>query len=138
MQKHHIFRRASATELFIGRFASDDVKRVQVVTGSPDTTHDDEMESQPGQHIDVVNSASSSTVGEWVLVRYGESMFPGEVKEIGMADLKVSVMVPFGATYYKWPASEDCIFYNMNNVIMKLKAPILKSSRGTYEFLEKW
>jgi hypothetical protein len=73
-----------------------------------------------------------------VLVQCEGSLFPGEVKEIGFDELKVSVMVPSGTNYYKWPPSEDSIFYNMKNVMMKLKPPTLKSARGTYEFSEKW
>jgi hypothetical protein len=61
------------------------------------------MKCQAVQPLHVDNIVSSSTVGDWVLVRYEGSMFPGEVKEIGLAELKVSVMILSGATYYKWP-----------------------------------
>ena len=55
-----------------------------------------------------------------------------------LGEVKVSVMVPSGTCYYKWPANEDAIFYDMKNVIRQLKPPIVKSARGVYEFEEKW
>lgn len=76
-------------------------------------------------------------MGDWVLVQYEGSFFPGEVKEIACDELRVSVMIPSGASYYKWPAAEDSVFYAMKNVVMKLKPPAIKSARGTYEFSEK-
>lgn len=81
---------------------------------------------------------SQFTVGDWILVRYEGSLFPGEVQQIAVGEVKVSVMIPSGANYYKWPPSEDSIFYDIKNVIMNLKPPILKSARGMYEFSEKW
>ena len=67
MQKQHIFRRASATELFISRFASDDVKRVQVIDRSQDHDVDeDEIELHTVQPPQI----SQSSVCDWVLVKY--------------------------------------------------------------------
>jgi len=69
--------------------------------------------------------ACSLSVGEWVLVTYDKSTFPGEVKGTGIEDdkVKVSRMVPSGRRYFKWPTVEDTIFYKMENVLRKLKAP---------------
>jgi len=70
-------------------------------------------------------------VGEWVLVKYDEMVFPGEVKELGIHEIKVSVMVPSGPNF-KWPATEDAIFYRMGDVIQKLQPPIVKSARRNF------
>jgi len=134
IQKQHVFRRASATELFISRFATDEAKRVQIIATRGDQADGEEIACLIVQPSLVIQA----TVGDWVLVQYEGSMFPGEVKEIGRDELKVSVMVPSGANYFKWPASEDSIFYHIKNVMMKLKPPTIKSARGTYEFSEKW
>lgn len=75
--------------------------------------------------------------GDWVLVRYDRSTFPGEVKVVGHDEVKVNVMVPSGSLF-KWPAVEDFIFYRMEDVIRKLNPPTVKSARGTFEFQEKW
>ena len=60
MQKQHIFRRANATELFIGRFASDSVTRVQVITGSQDHADEGEVDIDTVQPL----SVSQSNVGD--------------------------------------------------------------------------
>ena len=76
-------------------------------------------------------------VANWVLVRYDGSLFPGEVKAIGDREVKVAVMISSGG-HYKWPPVEDCIFYCLEDVVMKLGPPIVKSARGTFDFVEKW
>jgi hypothetical protein len=71
--------------------------------------------------------------GDWVLVRYYQLTFLGEVKNVGLEEVKVSVMVPSGSMF-KWPAVEDTIYYRIVDVIKKLTPPIVKSSRGTFQF----
>src|ERR1043165_8063836 len=72
--------------------------------------------------------------GDWVLVCYDQLTFLGEVKEVGLKDVKV--MVPSGSMF-NWPAVEDTIYYRIVDVIKKLTPPIVKSSRGTFQFNEK-
>ena len=86
MQKQHIFRPASSTELFISRFSSDDVKRIQVIATSHDQADGDEIAHHTVDPPSVIQSA----VGDWVLVKYQETMFPGGVKETGLDELSVS------------------------------------------------
>lgn len=58
---------------------------------------------------------------------------------MGHDEVKVSVMVPSGSgSLFKWPTEEDVIFYRLEDVVMKLKPPAVKSSRGAFEFQEKW
>lgn len=80
---------------------------------------------------------TSFSVGEWVLVNYDDVLYPGEVREVGDQEVKVSDIIKSGK-YYKWPNSEDCIFYAVQDVIMKLQPPTVKSARGTFEFKDKW
>lgn len=72
-----------------------------------------------------------------MLVRYDQLSFPGEVKVVGDEEVKVSIMEPSGSLF-KWPSVENAIFYRLENVIMVLKPPIVKSARGTFQFQEKW
>lgn len=135
IQKQHIFRCAGPNHLLVGRFASDVLTKIAVREPLDDQNAEDAEEQ--------VNDATpasvlSPVVGDWVLVRYDGLLFPGEVKELGIREVKVSVMVPSGACCYKWPTPEDCIFYDLANVVEMLKPPSIKSARGTYEFLEKW
>jgi len=79
----------------------------------------------------------SVCVGDWVLVKYDDVLYPGEVREVGDKEVKVSAMIKSGK-YYKWPTSENCIYYAVNNVVMKLQPPTVQSARGTFNFTEKW
>jgi len=68
------FHRASETELFVGMFTSDDVKRVNIIDHSQDHDVDeDEFEVHTVQPLQI----SQSSVGDWVLVEYEGPMFPG-------------------------------------------------------------
>ena len=128
IQKQHVFRRAGTAELLVGRYASDSLQSITVYPLQ-----------QGGPQVKAVEpQALSLSVGDWVLVKYDGSCFPGEVKAVVKEEVQVSVMIPSGSIFYKWPTPEDSIFYQMDNVVRKLKPPILKSARGTYEFLEKW
>ena len=44
------------------------------------------------------------------LVKYDDDLHPGEVRELGDREVKMSVMVRSGK-HHKWPTSEDSIFY---------------------------
>ena len=55
------------------------------------------------------------------MVKYDDKMYPGEVKEVGDGEVKVSTMMK-SEKYYKRPPSEDCIFYQVENVIRKTAA----------------
>lgn len=135
LQKIHAFKPAGRGSLLIGRFASDlPFQKVYVLkqhreaddTNEPTTSH----ASQHPLHM-------KPLVGDWVLVRYDGSFFPGEVKVVGDDEVKVAVMVASGS-HFKWPPIEDCIFYPLTDVVMMLSPPIVKSARGTFDFIEKW
>lgn len=136
IQKHHVFQCAGMNELFIGHYASYlPRQKIRISQYSPERVN-----LQHRENISETMSGSAALdvrVGEWVLVRYDGSLFPGEVKGIGEQEINVSVMVPSGS-HFKWPAIEDSIFYQMTDVIKKLSPPVLKSARGTFEFLEVW
>jgi len=65
-------------------------------------------------------------------------MFPGEVQLVVLPDVQEKVMIPSGANFYKWPTDDDAIFYSLDQIVMKLSPPTIKSARGAYEFQEKW
>ena len=87
--------------------------------------HNTSQEGDGGNDISLTNELSLPVttmcilVGDWVLVYYDGSKFPGEVKEVINDEVKVSVMISSGS-FFKWPTTDDCIFYHMKNVIMKL------------------
>ena len=53
------------------------------------------------------------TTGQWVIVKYDGEEFPGEVTGIDKSDVQVNVMHRSGNAW-KWPRSEDKIFYPRN------------------------
>jgi hypothetical protein len=73
---------------------------------------------------------------------YDEMLYPGQVRKLGDQEVQVSVMTRSGK-HYKWPTPEDCIFYPISNVLMKLQPPTARpnsSSRShqTFGFTENW
>jgi len=132
IQKMHIFEPVPKSGILCTRrFATNTPPvKFQVTQPVQESPH---MHPEPEPELPVM----SVDVGEWVLAKYDDGLYPGEVRELGDREVKVSVMVKSGKLY-KWPTSEDCIFYPIRNIIMKLQPPTLKSARGTFEFREKW
>lgn len=73
-------------------------------------------------------------VGEWVLVKYDQQVFPGEIKVVEEEEVKVNVMVRSGSGF-QWPTLPDCIFYSLSNVIKKLEPPNLQSAASDHPHL---
>lgn len=137
IQKHHVFHSGGPCDLLIGLHATDAMQTVRAtlyVHQENPTPARASLCPQPT----IPPSEPSLHVGEWVLVKYDDLVFPGEIKLVEGEEVKVTVMIPSGSRYFKWPTVEDAIFYKTENVIRKLHPPTLKSSRGTYEFSEKW
>ena len=138
IQKHHIFKCAGNAELYISHYSSEHpLQKYQVLSHETADTNEDASDDINAAEPTTEIPRLSGEVGDWVLVRYDQSVFPGEVKEIEHDEVKVSVMVP-SASGFKWPDKEDAIFYRMVNVIQKLKPPSAKSARGAFQFSEEW
>jgi hypothetical protein len=94
----------------------------------PSDTQSDTAPLQPHQ-----SEMAPYKVGDWVVVKYDDCLFPGEIKSVNQGEAQVSVMIPSGS-YFKWPSVMDSIFYSFANIVKKLNPPVLKSARGTFEF----
>ena len=55
-------------------------------------------------------------IGDWVLVHYDNTFYPGEVKNKRGDDIQVNVMIPAGKTRWKWPKKST-----MKGVILSKK-----------------
>lgn len=75
-------------------------------------------------------------IGDYVVVKYDSSFFPGEILEVAERDAKVKVMTSSGPHFWKWPDREDVLMYSWSNVIKKINPPVVVSNRGTYEIQE--
>ncbi|XP_071839631.1 uncharacterized protein [Apostichopus japonicus] len=78
-------------------------------------------------------------VGDWVVVKYDDVLYPGEVTNVKGKDTEVSVMVPATNTTWKWPLTVDKIFYQPENIIKKIvppEAPCAVHGRLQFTFKE--
>lgn len=66
---------------------------------------------------------------DFVIVKYSNSFFPGEIREIKNSDVMVSCMEKYGrlCTSWKWPSSEDCLWYKFGDIVTKIDPPKLKT-----------
>lgn len=138
IQKQHVFKMAGIHELYISRYASESPLRKCRVLLTNSSVEDVDEDPVKEQAISPPTPVMSVAVGDWVLVRYDNSTYPGEVKVLKNQEVEVSVMVPSGSGF-KWPKPADCIPYRMENVIRKLQPPtphFTKSSRGTFVFAD--
>ena len=71
-------------------------------------------------------------VYDWVLGRYGNETFPGEITKLVASDADINVMRKSGTAYWKWPAQEDKIFYTRNDIMKKLDPPIIAGISGQF------
>ena len=68
-------------------------------------------------------------MGDWVLVTYDDTLYPGEVVDYYLAEYKVNTMEKRGA-FYVWPSVPDSIFYPESNILKQISPPVVAGSRG--------
>jgi hypothetical protein len=72
-------------------------------------------------------------IGDWVMVDFEDSGYPGEIINIIDGDYQVKAMEPFGA-FWRWPAKEDVAVYEPANIMSTLSPPIVCGSQGQFSF----
>ena len=98
---------------------------------------DEEIEEQEDQSEGELEGEDESCIvslGEWVLVKYDNKDFPGEVVNIIGSEFEVNVMHRSGAAFWRWPEKDDHIFYNRADIIKQLTPPQVAGSRGQFKF----
>ena len=70
-------------------------------------------------------------VGDYVIVKYDEEFYPGELIALGEC-AKVRTMIKSGPKYWKWPTREDIVDYEFEKVVKIIKAATVISHRGTF------
>ena len=100
----------------------------------PADTESESGESQLNPISDSPNSDIQIYTGDWVLVHYQGSNFPGEVTAIYGLDFEVNVMHKSGNVFWKWPLKEDKILYEMQSVIKQFGAPEVAGTHGLFTF----
>ena len=107
-----------------------DVDMESVDGGASNMVHDVHVVTE----VHSQDSSEEIKVGDWFVVEYDGENFPGEVKEIGEEDFRVSVMHSAGKNW-KWPGfKDDKTFYCRKQMIKKLEEPIIANNRGHFKF----
>ena len=75
-------------------------------------------------------------VGDWCLVQYDKSAYPGVIEDTLNGEVKVSVMVRCGPVRWKWPDPEDSLWYTREDVLRGIQSPTLVSSRGILNLMK--
>lgn len=71
-----------------------------------------------------VTTESNFMIGDWVLVSYDGSSFPGEVTAIVGSEAKINCMHKSTMdNFWRWPVHEDHIFYFLTDIVKKNLAP---------------
>ena len=108
------------------------IRSTHVIPPSTSTTEGDSSvadNTQPDPQQPILNLR----VGQWVVVKYEEEEFPGEVTRIENSDVEVNVMQR-SANAWKWPRSEDKIFYSTSNIVRVISPPSVAGNRGQFVF----
>ena len=79
----------------------------------------------------------SITVGQWVVVKYDEARYSGEVASVDEdSQYEVSVMHPSG-NYWKWPKTENKMYYLYDSIVWLINPPKAAGHRGQFIFDEQ-
>lgn len=92
-----------------------------------------ELTVEPEKNI----KGSKYEVGEWVMVEYDKTLYPGEILSINSENYIINVMVPSGNhNRYKWPSKKDIHTYSLIDIKCKLPRPTPCDNRASqYTFL---
>lgn len=84
-----------------------------------------------------MHHVSCITPGQWVVVDYDKAKYPGEVVSVDKdLQYEVNVMHPSG-NYWKWPKTEDKIYYSCENIVKLINPPKAAGHRGQFIFDEQ-
>jgi len=108
----------------------DEFTLVEIFQGASSDESEPEEQNQPNDGNQVTLEVN---VSDWLLVNYYGADFPGEITNIVGFDYKVNVMHKCGA-FWKWPLTEDRIFYDRRNVVKKLEPPEVAGTHGQCTF----
>lgn len=75
-------------------------------------------------------------INEYVIVNYEQEKFPGVVKEIKKGSALVSTMAVSGINKWKWPFTEDKMWYENKDVLETIQPPKQINNRGIFHVPE--
>jgi hypothetical protein len=91
-----------------------------------------ESESEGLNNEIAANTDTDYQAGDFVLFEYEGEKFPGCVIKVENTQILIKSMQRSGIFNWRWPTRPDIMFYNNDQVIMKIPEP-QGSSRGIYK-----
>ena len=100
-----------------------------------ENTSDSECESMD-EMVDESEKIEALSIGQWVLVNYDGKQYPGEITKIknSLTDIEINVMHQSGSKFWKWPTSQDKIYYQRKSITRIIEAPKDAGSHGQFTF----
>lgn len=135
----HCVSVADQRYLIVGETSTDLFKRkVRILKGHAfDSDSSDEEEIVEEEPVSPLQISDLHPL-DWVVVKYENVLYPGEVKQVKPEENEVEVKVMHVSKtgkYYYWPKDEDCISYRLKDVIKKIGSPIpCGGTREHYKF----
>ena len=88
-------------------------------------------------HFDLITDYELPwALGDYVLVNYAGTPYPGVVTQIHGTETEVDCMIRSGQ-FWKWPVGKkekDLIWYRRQDIIKKISEPVPVSHRGQMKF----
>ena len=80
------------------------------------------------------NAPKSFSVGEYVIIKYDNSYYPGEITNVSSINKVATIrtMEKSGPKFWKWPNKEDILDYSFQDIVRTITPPCVVSNRGTY------
>ena len=135
IQKMHIAKASSNGKVELWHTSGGNVEpEITITYKTPEQELSKNCASDPQCHQHDVCTVLY-TVGDWVLVSYDGSKYPGKVESIVGINIEVDAMEKSGG-YWKWPKDRDIVFYTPDKVLGKISPPDVAGSRGQYRFMD--
>ncbi|KAL3278944.1 hypothetical protein HHI36_016462 [Cryptolaemus montrouzieri] len=97
------------------------------------SSSNDEKENECKENVmPSLESPCKPRIGEYVIVCYDGSFFPGQVASIVGGDYLVDVVTPSGKTEWRLPDCKDDIWYDKVDIVKIIKTPKAVNARGVF------
>lgn len=125
---HYVTAAGSKDFLIVGDTSDDLVKRKVKIVQNPESSDSDDSEQEYGERFEIerndLNLQDLVPQKDWVVVKYDNDYYPGEVQCVEQNEAKVKVMhCSKSGAYYFWPTDEDCIMYKAKDIVKKIEPP---------------
>lgn len=100
------------------------------IVSSSESEYDEEDVVEPESNDE--NDVITVTPGDFVAVTYDNNQFPGKVLEVTDDQVKVTHMERSGYKGWRWPQTEDVLWYAAEHILKIIPPPKPANRRGLY------